>query len=196
MFPSIHLLSWSISSMLLLPSSHDAGPWHWVLTSLPPLSQHRELSLPRPAFQTHFFFSEVNTFSFQIPPLHLVDSQTSDSFSYFSILGAEHHWSFSFIPKSSLPPWRPRNHTVFNHTVKVINTAVLWSLLYLHYSPASITGVLPPRTKIQTTISQCTGLSLSSHLISFFYLCTFLALCLCPFPVFICQMSSFLQSTA
>lgn len=79
-------------------------------------------------------------------------------------------------------PRRPRNHTVFNHTVKVINTAVLWSLLYLYYSPASITGVLPPRTKIQTTISQCTGLSLSSHLISFFSSLHILSLVPLPFP--------------
>lgn len=168
MFPSIHLPSGSISSMLL-PSSHDAGTWHWLFSSLPPLPRYRELSLPRPAFQTHFLFPKVNIFSFQDPTSPpCVDPQTSDSFSSFSALGAAHHSCFSFIAKSSLLSWRPRNHTVFNHTVAVINTGVPRPLLfYLHYSPTFITGVLLPRTKIQTIISQCTGLSLSSHLISF-----------------------------
>lgn len=59
-----------------------------------------------------------------------IDSQTSDSFSSFSVLSAVHHSCFSFISESTLPSWRSRNHTVFNHTVEVINTAVLRSLLF------------------------------------------------------------------
>lgn len=56
LFPSIYLLSSHISSVLL-PYSHDTEPWHWALTSPPPLSSHYPWGPhpPGPAFQTLFF---------------------------------------------------------------------------------------------------------------------------------------------
>lgn len=154
-------------SMLLLPSSHDARPWHQVLTSLPPLPQHRELSLPRPAFQTHILFPEVNAFSFQIPPLHFVlTHKPLTLFPPFLPLVQHIMHAFLSFPSPQFP-LGDQEITQYLITVEVINTAALRPLFYLHYSPTFITGVLPPRIKIQTIISQYTGLSLSSHLISF-----------------------------
>lgn len=107
-------------------------------------------------------------FPSKIPPLHLV--LTHKPLTLFPpFLPLVQHITHAFL---SLPS--PHFHlgdqefTQYLITAEVTNTAVLRPLIfYLHYSPTFITGVLLPRTKIQTIISQCTGLSLSSHLISF-----------------------------
>lgn len=126
-----------------------------------------------------------------------VDSQTSDSFSSFSDLGAAHHSCFSFIPKSTLPSWRPTNHTVIqSHS---------WSFKQSCRKTSPFLPALLPNLHNWSSSTQDQDLDcyFTVHwLISifssdfFFYLFTFLALCLCPSSAFICQTSSFLQSTA
>lgn len=126
-----------------------------------------------------------------------VDSQTSDSFSSFSDLGAAHHSCFSFIPKSTLPSWRPTNHMVIqSHS---------WSFKQSCPKTSPFLPALLPNLHNWSSSTQDQDLDcyFTVHwLISifssdfFFYLFTFLALCLCPSSAFICQTSSFLQSTA
>lgn len=143
--PDVFCLCFSCHTAMMLNLGTGLRPL------LPALSWHYPWGPPPPGppLQTHFF-PEMNTFSLQIPPPHLpLTPRTLTLFSSFSVFAAAHHLLFFFVPKSTLPSRRPRPHTVCNHTLEVINTAVLRPLLfYLHCPPTFTTWVFPARTKI------------------------------------------------
>lgn len=176
-FPSIHLLSWHISSVLLLPQSHNIEPWQWAQTSLPPLSWHSPWGSPPPgpAFQTHFLSqkwthfpskSHLSTFCW-LPDLWLLLLLSclccSTSLALFS---------HSQVHTSLLE--NKNSHNVQSHT---------WSYKHSHAKTSPFLPPLPPNLhnlsfscQDQDVDHYFTDLSLSSHLI-FFCLFTFLAFC-------------------
>lgn len=105
---------------------------------------HQDLHFKHTFFpgNEHVFLPDVTS-----PPP--VDSQTFDSFSSFPVFAAAHPLLFSPVPKSTVPSWRPRPRATCNHTLEVINTAMLRPLLFhLHCPPTFIAWVFPARTKI------------------------------------------------
>ena len=154
---------------------------------------------PGPAFQTHFF-PEMNSFYLQIPTLSLFLTPKPwlpDLWPFFILFCLRCSTSLFFCSQVRTSFLETKtSHSMQLHT---------WS--YKHSCPKTspFLPALPPN--LHNLIFSCQGQDLDHYftvhcLISifssnfFFCLFTFLALCLCPFPMLICQMPSFLQSVA